>query len=217
MAIVTWPLSSGEARGRVGGLVYNTWRGRSYVKTHTDPATQFSDKQIVVRTIAANVTAAWQLLDDSQRSAWNAFACAHLLPSWTGSPKRLSGYNWFLKLGWRTASYFGGPYFLPPEQLGIYTIHDFAVSAYLLEIAVAWTQSVAIPDEEVYVEMWLEGPWNSPRAPSIKRARLDTAVAQDANGWTIIAPSPGYYTVHLRAVLNSGWCTPYVHQTVQAT
>ncbi len=93
MAVVTWPLSSGEARGRVGGLIYNTWRGRSYVKAHAHYQTGLSPLQQTNQALAAIATAAWQSFTDQRRSAWADFANRHNTPDWTGNTRRLTGYN----------------------------------------------------------------------------------------------------------------------------
>lgn len=91
------PLLSMEARGGIGGLVYNTWRGINYVKTNTSPTGQGTAKRLAAQALLALVSKLWELLTAPQRTGWTDYGTAHPVPDWTGSPKRLTGMNWFVK------------------------------------------------------------------------------------------------------------------------
>jgi hypothetical protein len=91
------PLFSQEARGGIGGLVYNTWRGISYVKTNTSPTGQGTEKRLASQSLMTSVSKLWQGITDIQRAAWSQFGTDHPVTDWTGSPKRLTGMNWFCK------------------------------------------------------------------------------------------------------------------------
>jgi hypothetical protein len=43
------------------------------------------------------VSKLWKTITDGQRSAWSDWATAHPVSDWTGSPKRLTGMNWFTR------------------------------------------------------------------------------------------------------------------------
>lgn len=92
------PLHSTEARGSVGEVTYNTYRGRSYAKTRVGPSQQYSARQVAIRAFTAQATSLWQTMTSSQRSLWDRFAAEHPDQDWTGSPKRLTGYNWFVRI-----------------------------------------------------------------------------------------------------------------------
>lgn len=59
MAKVTLPLMSAEARGKVGGLIYNTWRGNSTVKIKKAPAQPRTARQLLIRAFATTCSRAW--------------------------------------------------------------------------------------------------------------------------------------------------------------
>ncbi len=91
------PLMSQEARGGIGGFVYNTWRGISYVKTNTSPTGQGTALRLLAQSLMTSVSKLWKGLTDAQRAAWSQFGTDHPVTDWTGSPKRLTGMNWFCK------------------------------------------------------------------------------------------------------------------------
>ena len=91
------PLFSQEARGGIGGLVYNTWRGINYVKTNTSPTGQGTELRLLAQSIMTTVSKLWRALTDGQRAAWAQYGTDHPVTDWTGSPKRLTGMNWFCK------------------------------------------------------------------------------------------------------------------------
>ena len=102
MAKVTDPLRSTEARGKVGGTQYNTWRGLRTTRTNVGPGGYNNAPQTAVRTITKGNTAQWKLLTDAQRARWNHYALTHPQSDWTGHPLRLSGYNWYIRCNyWR--------------------------------------------------------------------------------------------------------------------
>jgi hypothetical protein len=217
VAIVTWPLSSGEARGRVGGLVYNTWRGRSYVKTCTTPKTEFSDSQVFVRDITSSLTVAWHALSDAQRSVWNNFAFNHTLANWTGQPKRISGYNWFVKLGYNSYRFFDGPYVSPPAVLPSYVIDQAYAFCDPPIIQLVWNPQTVAPQSEWSLSFWLEGPYDNPRTPSVKRAKFFDIANEDEGGWVLMPADTGFYYVHWFSIANCGLSTYQWHNQVHVT
>ena len=96
MAKCLGPLHSSEARGKVGGLVINSWRGFSTVKAKHAPAQPRSAAQLAARAILVQASRQWQTSAD--QASWNAYATTHTMTDWTNSPKRLTGANWFTML-----------------------------------------------------------------------------------------------------------------------
>lgn len=199
MAIVTWPLSSGEARGRVGDLIYNTHRGTSYVKTHVVHQSEFTQPQIDVRAATAVCTAQWQSLDNTSRLAWNHFALEHLLHHWTGQQKRISGYNWFIKLNF-FAAWSGFPtHDIPPPFLISYTFSGLSALFGSSLIELTWTSQPIPGDDQLAVICRLEGPHHQGIQPSIKRAGTFSPNLE-SSGNAIFRPTiPAFYTLHI-------WC-----------
>ena len=97
MAKVLGPYGGSECRGKVGPVSFNMWRGIQYVRSIVTPITLNSERQLHVRAISKALTLKWQALLDSERSAWNYYATQHIETNVLGSPKRLSGYNWFIR------------------------------------------------------------------------------------------------------------------------
>jgi hypothetical protein len=78
-------------------LVYNTWRGINTVKTNTSPTGQGTTKRLAAQARLSLVSKLWQGLTAPQRTGWSQYAIDHPVTDWTGSPKRLTGSNWFCK------------------------------------------------------------------------------------------------------------------------
>jgi hypothetical protein len=214
MAIVTWPLSSGEARGRVGGLVYNTWRGRSYVKQHVHNQSGLSDPQKIIQGYARDATAAWNTITQAKRDAWDQFALDHAPRDWTGQHKRLSGYNWFLRSSVTCQLLtLTGPD-VPPTQLLSYIPTDFRIvdiSPYYIELS--WTRQPAPDPPYIYIDFWLEGPHSASRKPNITRAHRFDFCPDLYQDMVIDIPTPGYWTVHYRAIPDYGLPMHFHHIT----
>lgn len=115
MAKVLNPLNSSEARGRVGGLVYNTWRGIRTVKTHTDPGHQDDPKRVAHKIIVQESGQRWKTITNAQRAAWEHFANTHTDIDWTGRPVRLAGFHWYVRIQTRLIDAFQEYIDDPPE------------------------------------------------------------------------------------------------------
>ena len=142
MAKVVNPLMSGEARGKLGGIIYNAWRGISTVKIFKSPAQPRTSAQLLARSRLTTEVSAWKSLTAARRTAWNIFAADHLLPDWTGTPKRITGQNWYIKCS-VTAIRAGGTAIAdPPTVSAPAGIEGFALSVVGADIKIAWTAPV---------------------------------------------------------------------------
>ena len=98
MAIVRNPLSSEDARGRLGRiLVFIGWRGIMSVRSNVTPTNPRSAAQMAARSILTILSQAWASLTSGEVQAWRDYADAHPLSNEFGK-FRATGLNWFLKL-----------------------------------------------------------------------------------------------------------------------
>lgn len=195
MAKVVGPLHASEARGKVGGLVYNSWRGFATVKAKHAPAQPRSTKQLLVRSLCVLCSRTWQLL--ASQADWTAYANTHTLVDWTNSPKRLTGSNWYVMLTTRLlkrgiASVDTPPTVLPPDPLSSLTALDAGD-----HIEVDW---LPILTPSTNVEIWIDGPHSQGKAGSIPNARYNMD-GTGSVGAANTGPCPaGRYTIFGRAI-----------------
>jgi hypothetical protein len=206
MAKVVGPLHASEARGKVGGLVYNSWRGFATVKAKHAPAQPQTSAQLLVRAIAVACSRAWQLL--TNQADWVTYANSHTLVDWTNTPKRLTGANWYVMLSTRLlkraiAAVVTPPIVLPPIALTSLTAIDAGD-----HIEVDWLPLLSATEN---VEIWIDGPHSPGRQGSIPNARYNmdgTGTVGAAN----TGPCPvGRYTIYARVIsITDGQVSPFL-------
>lgn len=192
MAKVTAPLHSAEARGRVGGLVYNTWRGIATVKAKCAPAQPRSALQMILRSLAITLARKWQTIDAAKRTAWNNYATAHQTVDWTGNPVRTTGLNWYVALNTRLAKYTGTYFADPPAVAAPAAVTAFAAAGGVLQIVLTWNDTGLATG---YVIGWLSGPHSAGQIASLQKARYKTFTAVATETTTITGLSAGTYDV----------------------
>jgi hypothetical protein len=217
MAIVIGPLHSSEARGAVGGLVYNSYRGRAYVKANVAPKTQYSEDQVNTRAIMSPVIALWQAISDAQRTDWAIFANLHLWPSWTGSDTRLSGWNWFAKVNFRLQKMNLTLRQNPPDVIDSVFLNDISVTDSPGVSEITWTPSPPAPKINWSVWCWLSPPHSAAKHPSIKLCKLYSISAFLDNFADIYTPLPGYHTVWIVPVSDQGITMPAIPVRIHPT
>ncbi|MEI7902574.1 MAG: hypothetical protein WCK89_20180 [bacterium] len=195
MAKVLGPLHSSEARGRMGGLVYNSWRGAATVKAKHAPSQPRTVLQLAVRAVAIHCSRAWQALADP--GAWNTYATAHPLVDWTGSTKRLTGSNWYVMLTTRLLRLGIAPVVTPPVAAAPDPVETFTAVGGAGSITVDWTQPTAHTNS---VELWWDGPHSAGRQGSFPRARYQGAPWGDEGGLVLSGLQPGVYTLYARVL-----------------
>lgn len=215
MAKVVNPLNSQEARGSVGAYTYSTHRGSSVVRTRTGPAVQYSARQVAVRGCTAQATAQWKLLTDSQRSLWEVYAREHELCDWSGSPRRISGYNWFVRVNCVAYDAGFGPFTVPPKVSYPAPAPSLllAFSNYSVEVRSnpdgSWLRANSVLD------VWSPGPVSASRHPTRKDAKHLAYVSP--SGFHVIGPvqSTDRVSVWGRYVCSQdGFQTPFVQASV---
>ena len=97
MAKVIGPLHSSEARGSVGALTYNSWRGVSIVKGRAGPIGPATGSRLAMLQLGKAASFNWSEISPADRDAWNHYGDTHLETQWTGTPKRLSGHSWYVR------------------------------------------------------------------------------------------------------------------------
>lgn len=197
MAKVTMPLYSAEARGSVGPYTYTTIKGASVVRSRPIPKTQYSPRQVAIRSHTRLATQRWQSLTQSQRDAWNVYANNHLCPDWTGIPKRLSGYNWFIRINCLAQDAGLSIFDNPPSEL----IESVAPS-FTLHYSGGNVLATALDNGSYLTQSGIVDYWSSePLPPSVNPSRRDAKhrayVVGDAEA-TIISASVGQ-VVHVWA------------------
>jgi hypothetical protein len=96
MAKVVNPLMSQSARGKIGSLIFNTWRSFNTVKMFRAPTQPNTAAQLAARARLKAASGAWAGLTSAQRSAWNQYAIDHQRSDWTGAAKRITAQNQFI-------------------------------------------------------------------------------------------------------------------------
>ena len=213
MAKVVGPLYGSEARGKVGGLIFNSWRGFATVKAKHAPAQPQTIKQLAVRAVAITCARAWQLL--ATTALWNEYARTHPLVDWTNSPKRLTGANWYVMLTTRLLRLGIAAVPTPPEVAAPDPVTGLTAVGAAASVTVDWATPAAHTNS---VEIWFDGPHSAGRLGSLKAAKYNCSPWGDEGGLTISGLQAGVYTVYVRVTSRTdGQVSPFVAATAVVT
>lgn len=191
MTIVTGPLHSSEARGKIGGptgLVYNTYRGRSYVKANATPINQYTDPRVAARLLNVTVHDAWVALSSQQRSDWDDFANEHTIGSWTGMDKRLSGWNWFVKANTPLLQSDDPLLTSPPNPITGIIVSEFTYYHDGIDLIVNWTPASPPASPAWRLVFWRTADHAVTVHPSIKLAKREGYQPEDSSEYV----GPGF-------------------------
>src|SRR5512144_362897 len=138
MAIILPGAPGGEARGKVGGVVFSRNSYGAYVRERVNPVNPNSDRQISQRLIMKNLSQRWANdLGQSQRDSWNEFAAQITVKNSLGLDIHLSGFNHYIRqnsvLQQALVAIVDDPPAQmtlpePPSNISIYPTDDGAVS-----------------------------------------------------------------------------------------
>jgi len=195
VAKVIGPLHSAEARGRIAGLIFNTWRGISYVKAFCSPAQPRSQRQLKIRSLAIRLARYWQTLSDANRTAWNDYAATHPSTDWTGNPKRLTGANLFLGLNIRRLELYPSPVETPPIVAPPDPPGNFQLAGGITEITATWTPTAGA---NFVAQIFLLGPHSAGILAKIERAKLLCYTTGEEGTKVVSDLLPGTYTMWAR-------------------
>jgi hypothetical protein len=213
MAKVVGPLHSSEARGKVGGLVFNSWRGFATVKAKHAPSQPRTQLQLAVRAVAILCSRAWQLL--ATKADWNTYADNHPLVDWTNSPKRLTGANWYVMLTTRLLRQGIPAVTTPPAVAAPDPVTGLTVVPGAGSLTIDWTTPSAHVNN---VEIWFDGPRSAGRLASLYRAKYNCSPWGDEGGLTISGLMKGVFTVYARVLSRTdGQVSLFVSATATVT
>lgn len=215
MAKVTGPLHSSEARGRMGGLVFNTWRGLNVVKQSTSPANPRTMAQLNIRAIAVAQGRGWAGESAANQAAWNSYAATHVETDGMGSPKRLSGMNWYVRLNSRMLFLGLAKVATPPAVAGPPSPLAFLAANGAGSSVVTWTS----PGGTSYLmEIYLQGPHSAGRQGKIEMSKYRVHLTAETATVTLTPLAPGTYTVFGRLILEANaLASPWVSDTAVVT
>jgi hypothetical protein len=212
MVKVVDPMHSSDARGGIGDVVYGTWRGIHFVRTKVTPEPKPPGKREAVQAISRTITARWKTITQTQRDRWIAYANAHPLQDWTGSPKRLTGYNWYLRCNFSLRIYYPvwmndppiypAPNFPPDFQISV------GVDPYLVDAT--WSPYPSPFADNTIIEVWRNGPGSTGRNYGIELCQVYGWEYDLAPFWEDSIFVSGRYTyfircIHLLTGLKSTW------------
>lgn len=215
MAKVVSPLHSTAARGKMAGLIYNSWRGFATVKAFASPTNPQTEAQLLIRALLTQYTQSWKTLTSGQREGWITYAADHLKTDWTGTPMRITGANWYIACNIISELSEGGDINDPPTSNAPGPLLNSTATGGAGDIDLTWFDN---SDEATHAEFWIVGPHSAGRNPTIVQAKRVTSNAIAAEAYTISGLVPGLYTVFLRAVDNtSGLVSGFKLMTATAT
>ncbi len=197
MAKLVGPLHSAEARGRVSGLIYNTWRGISYAKAFCSPAQPGTQRQLQVRAWAVQLVRAWASLTSTQQGTWNQYAVDHPYIDWTGNPKRLTGANYYLALNLRMLDMGKTVQTSAPVTNAPDAVAAFVAADGVGQSSCSWT---AFAGTDKSVDLWGYGPHSAGRIPTLQRAKHKVYVPGETSPYVLTGLGLGLWTIYARCV-----------------
>ena len=213
MAKVVGPLYSSEARGRVGGLVFNPWRGAAVVKAKHAPTQPRSSLQLSIRALAVKLSRLWA--SNAFHDAWDSYAYDHPSVDGMGVSIRATGANWFLALNTRLLLAGYTPIEEPPSAPAPNAVVGFTANGDVRSLTVSWTYPTAA---EPLVQIWFDGPHTAGRKGSLARRKFKVRYVGNETETEIIDLQPGTYTVFANTLSSSqGLVSPSVSADATVT
>lgn len=210
MAKVINPLLSIEARGRVAGLVYNTWHGISIVKAHSGPNQPNSAKQLLARARLTTITAQWRDLTQANRDAWSVYADAHPESDWTGNPLRLTGQNWYVRCTLQLLRIGEAAIATPPAVAAPDPVVGWALSMSNGDIQAMWDTPIDGTDK---IDVFALGPVSTGVDPKFEHATFLTMASSDTGqpSGIIASAAPGRWRLWVKVIATAtGLTSTYV-------
>lgn len=209
MAKCLGPAHSTEARGAVGPLNYNTWRGVRVIKQKTGPSQPRTQRQLLVRSELVKFARLWAGLTSAQRAAWTTWANDHPTTDWTGSSRRMTGMNAYAKANFMLQDTGNTLLTSPPAVNPPEPIAGLALTPGSGTLSVAWTPTGGTATQ---VDIWLWGPHSAGQIAKLARARHSFYGPGETSPKAYSALAAGTWTVYIRAVsettgLVSSWVT----------
>lgn len=192
MAKVIGPLHSTEARGVIGGLIYNTWRGIRTVKRMTSPAQPRTLLALDIRAKMITLVRAWQTLSATAQDDWNDYADAHTLIDWTGVAKRITGANWYVGLNARLVKHGFVKSDIPPAVAAPPAMVSFSATGGVASIRCIWETPGGSGTQALF---WLFGPHSKGLQGKIERAHWAAQCNAELADFPVVVTQIGHYTI----------------------
>jgi hypothetical protein len=152
-----------------------------------------------IRAIALTYVRLWATLTDANRLTWRNYADEHKESDWTGTSRKLSGINWYVRCNTRLADAGITALTSAPSTAAPGCPVGFAATKVGADIKAAWTAPVAAT---LQVDIWVDGPHSAGRAT--KMSRIKHLVYEPAETTTpvviIAAAAPGTYNIYARVL-----------------
>jgi hypothetical protein len=187
------PLFSSEARGGVGGIVHNTYRGLHTVKAKTAPHQSSSPKALLQRSIAVTLARAWA--DCQYKAEWNAYANEHPTSSFAGAI-RPSGANCYVALNTQILRFaLSEKIDRPPTAPSPSPVEGFSLDQLAFGPIIRWVKPNGPND---YVDIWLQGPRSTGRIPDLNLAVFRAIRPASTLAYKVFDLTIGQYTFFIR-------------------
>lgn len=89
--------SLGQISGKIGGNVFSSNRGGSYVRKWRKPTKVLNPKTSAVKAAMSIASQAWKSLSAGQRTVWEQWAVGHQVFNRIGETITLSGFQYFVR------------------------------------------------------------------------------------------------------------------------
>lgn len=213
MAKVSGPLHSSEARGGMGGLVFNSYRGIATVKAKTAPCQPRSAKQLAARSAAVQLARLWAA--NLFHAEWDAYARDHPHVDGMGSSLRSSGANWFTALGTRLLA-IGSPIPpAPPQWTAPPTAVGLSLSWTAPNLTLTWVDPTGELDR---IQIWRDGPRSPGTIGRLAAAKLHATVFGYDMPYSLNLTGRGAITIYMRQIdVYNGLAAPFVSADIDVT
>jgi hypothetical protein len=150
----------------------------------------------------------WATLSAANRGYWNDYAAAHPEIDWTGSPKRLTGLNWFVRCNARLLDIGESIIEPPPAVAAPDAPTSWNATGAVGGLSTNWD---AMAGTNLQVDIWLAGPHSAGVQGKIERASHVAYDVGETPGYDISPLFPGTYTAFGRTISeDTGLASPWV-------
>lgn len=103
----------GDIRGKVGGSVFQGYRGGIFVRSSVSPINKLSTTQLKTRQITSELQDRWRNLSGVERQAWELYTQNVLVHQKNNHLKSVSGHQYYLKCNHYRVQYDFTPFDVP--------------------------------------------------------------------------------------------------------
>jgi len=102
-----------DIRGKVGGSVFQGYKGGIFVRSSTTPINKLSQTQLRTRRITSELQDSWRDLSATERQAWELYTQNILVHQKNNHLKSISGHQYYLKCNHYRVQYDFTPFDIP--------------------------------------------------------------------------------------------------------